>query len=164
MNLLRHDPKGVEKPGLLDSEDRIRDLSLLLSDITTENLSPEGLSKLDNVFCVSIRVDGRHLRGMIVHDKIRLTGRLPIWPRAKETWFGATFSGNSAYLHRKQRNFYETSEKIRAISNVPSLSKPGYRPSQGCPQSRGWVFLCTRSAVPCCGSWGTRFWRCRWRF
>lgn len=56
MNLLRHDPKGVEKPGLLDSEDRIRDLSLLLSDITTENLSPEGLSKLDNVFCVSIRL------------------------------------------------------------------------------------------------------------
>jgi len=46
MRLLRYGPKGKERPGLLDSEGRIRDLSSLLSDITAQTLSPEGLSAL----------------------------------------------------------------------------------------------------------------------
>jgi 2,4-didehydro-3-deoxy-L-rhamnonate hydrolase len=46
MKLLRYGLKGKERPGLLDPEGRIRDLSSLLSDITAQTLSPEGLSAL----------------------------------------------------------------------------------------------------------------------
>lgn len=46
MKLLRYGPKGMEKPGLIDSESRIRDLSPLLADITTSHLSPDGISAL----------------------------------------------------------------------------------------------------------------------
>lgn len=56
MKLLRYGPKGVEKPGLLDSEGQIRDLSPVLSDLTTEHLSPEGLSALGALDIVNLPV------------------------------------------------------------------------------------------------------------
>ena len=46
MKLLRHGPPGAEKPGLLDSDGAIRDLSGPVRDIDGEALSPEGLRKL----------------------------------------------------------------------------------------------------------------------
>ena len=46
MKLLRHGPKGHEKPALLDAQGRVRDLSHLLGDITPRHLSPEGLAAL----------------------------------------------------------------------------------------------------------------------
>jgi 2,4-didehydro-3-deoxy-L-rhamnonate hydrolase len=46
MKLLRHGPKGQEKPGVLDAQGRVRDLSALLPDITPTNLSPSGLAAL----------------------------------------------------------------------------------------------------------------------
>jgi 2,4-didehydro-3-deoxy-L-rhamnonate hydrolase len=46
MKLLRHGPKGQEKPGLLDAQGRVRDLSALLPDITPTTLSPAGLAAL----------------------------------------------------------------------------------------------------------------------
>ncbi len=46
MKLLRHGPKGAEKPGLLDNEGHVRDLSALIADITPETLSPAGLAAL----------------------------------------------------------------------------------------------------------------------
>ncbi|MGA0545099.1 fumarylacetoacetate hydrolase family protein [Brevundimonas sp. VNH65] len=46
MKLLRYGPKGQEKPGLLDAEGRIRDLSGVVADITPDLLSAEGLAKL----------------------------------------------------------------------------------------------------------------------
>lgn len=46
MKLLRYGPKGQEKPGLLDAEGRIRDLSGVVADITPDMLSDEGLAKL----------------------------------------------------------------------------------------------------------------------
>jgi 2-keto-4-pentenoate hydratase/2-oxohepta-3-ene-1,7-dioic acid hydratase in catechol pathway len=46
MKLLRYGPKGAEKPGLLDLDGNIRDLSSLLADITPQTLSPEGLCAL----------------------------------------------------------------------------------------------------------------------
>ncbi len=46
MRLLRHGPKGQEKPGLLDAQGRVRDLSALLPDITPATLTPAGLAAL----------------------------------------------------------------------------------------------------------------------
>ncbi|RJF79433.1 FAA hydrolase family protein [Azospirillum cavernae] len=46
MKLLRYGPVGQEKPGLLDSVGRIRDLSAQVPDIAGAVLSPEGLDAL----------------------------------------------------------------------------------------------------------------------
>ena len=46
MKLLRHGPKGHEKPALLDAHGKVRDLSGLLHDITAHTLSPAGLAAL----------------------------------------------------------------------------------------------------------------------
>ena len=46
MKLLRYGPAGQEKPGILDSDGRIRDLSGKVSDIAGGTLLPEGLDAL----------------------------------------------------------------------------------------------------------------------
>ncbi|WP_141454238.1 fumarylacetoacetate hydrolase family protein [Pseudoxanthomonas sp. z9] len=46
MKLLRHGAPGAEKPGLLDDESRIRDLSSVITDIAGEAITPEGLQRL----------------------------------------------------------------------------------------------------------------------
>ena len=46
MKLLRHGPVGQEKPGALDAEGNIRDLSLLVPDFTPEWMSPARLQAL----------------------------------------------------------------------------------------------------------------------
>lgn len=46
MKLLRYGEKGSEKPGLLDADNQIRDLSGHVPDIAAQALSPQGLAKL----------------------------------------------------------------------------------------------------------------------
>ena len=46
MKLLRHGPVGQEKPGLLDRDGKIRDLSGVVRDIDGEALSPASLNRL----------------------------------------------------------------------------------------------------------------------
>lgn len=46
MKLLRYGEKGSEKPGLLDADNQIRDLSGHVQDITGQVLSPESLATL----------------------------------------------------------------------------------------------------------------------
>ncbi|KFE34586.1 fumarylacetoacetate hydrolase family protein [Thioclava atlantica] len=49
MKLLRHGPKGAEKPGLLDDQGVIRDLSGQIEDIGGAVLSDEGLASLGSL-------------------------------------------------------------------------------------------------------------------
>lgn len=46
MQLLRYGPLGGEKPGMLDGQGNIRDLSGVVKDIDRNTLSPAGLAKL----------------------------------------------------------------------------------------------------------------------
>lgn len=49
MKLLRHGPAGQEKPGALDANGKIRDLSLLIPDFTPEWMSPAKLQALQTI-------------------------------------------------------------------------------------------------------------------
>jgi len=46
MKLVRYGRAGAEKPGLIDGEGRLRDLSRIVRDITPETLTPAGLKRL----------------------------------------------------------------------------------------------------------------------
>jgi 2,4-didehydro-3-deoxy-L-rhamnonate hydrolase len=46
MKLVRFGPKGSEKPGLVDGQGAVRDLSAHVADISGETLSPESLARL----------------------------------------------------------------------------------------------------------------------
>jgi len=46
MKLLRFGPKGAEKPGIVDANGTIRDLSKHISDVGGANLSPDSLGKI----------------------------------------------------------------------------------------------------------------------
>ncbi|VXC88860.1 Ureidoglycolate lyase [Burkholderia sp. 8Y] len=56
MKLLRYGPKGQEKPGLLDANGQIRDLSSVVGDIAGDTLTDEGLAKLRAVDPASLPV------------------------------------------------------------------------------------------------------------
>ena len=46
MKLVRYGRAGAEKPGLIDAEGKLRDLSRIVRDITPETLTPAGLQRL----------------------------------------------------------------------------------------------------------------------
>src|SRR5450631_1754391 len=46
MNLVRYGPAGKEKPGLIDSDGKLRDLSKKVKDINTATLAPAEVAKL----------------------------------------------------------------------------------------------------------------------
>jgi ureidoglycolate lyase len=63
VKLLRFGPKGHEKPGILDQEGKIRDLSSILADIDGANIQPEQLSYIQSRDITSLP---------IVADEVRL--------------------------------------------------------------------------------------------
>ncbi len=56
MKLLRYGPLGQEKPGILDAQGNIRDLSGVVGDINGATLQPEALAKLRGVDVNSLAV------------------------------------------------------------------------------------------------------------
>jgi 2-keto-4-pentenoate hydratase/2-oxohepta-3-ene-1,7-dioic acid hydratase in catechol pathway len=67
MKLLRYGPAGAEKPGLLDSDGNIRDLSAHVADIAGETLSDAGLDALRKIDPKSLPlVDGNPRLGPCV--------------------------------------------------------------------------------------------------
>ncbi len=49
MKLVRFGPRGLEKPGIVDAEGRVRDLAGIVEEIGPEELSPAGLARLATV-------------------------------------------------------------------------------------------------------------------
>src|SRR3990167_3030156 len=49
MKLVRYGLPGQEKPGVLDSQGRVRDLSDLITDVGAEALLPEGIARLQGI-------------------------------------------------------------------------------------------------------------------
>lgn len=49
MKLLRYGPSGQERPGLLDADGRVRDLSALVDDIAGDVITPAGLERLRGI-------------------------------------------------------------------------------------------------------------------
>ncbi len=56
MKLLRHGPKGRERPGLLDDRGRIRDLSDVVRDLTPATVTTESLAALKKVDLAALPV------------------------------------------------------------------------------------------------------------
>ena len=56
MKLLRHGPKGAEKPALVDAQGKLRDLSSVLPDIENETLSPRSLQRLREIDIANLPV------------------------------------------------------------------------------------------------------------
>ena len=49
MKLLRYGAKGKEKPGLVDKDGRIRDLSSIVADISGDTINPKSLARLRKI-------------------------------------------------------------------------------------------------------------------
>ncbi len=56
MKLLRYGPDGHEKPGILDAQGRIRDLSAVVERIEFDILSPAGLARLREIDVASLPI------------------------------------------------------------------------------------------------------------
>ena len=56
MKLMRYGAKGHEKPGIVDEQGRVRDLSALTPDICAAMLTPDGLKKLGEINVASLPV------------------------------------------------------------------------------------------------------------
>jgi 2-keto-4-pentenoate hydratase/2-oxohepta-3-ene-1,7-dioic acid hydratase in catechol pathway len=56
MKLLRHGPKGQERPGMLDADGLVRDLSRVMPDVTAATLSPSGQARLRGIDLATLPV------------------------------------------------------------------------------------------------------------
>lgn len=108
MKLLRFGPLGQEKPGLLDPDGSIRDLSGVISDFDARTLSPEGLSEL-------AAIDLSRLP--IVSTKPRLGAPLP--GVSKFVAIGLNFSD-----HAKESNMAIPSEPVVFMKAPSCLCGP----------------------------------------
>ena len=62
MKLLRYGAKGKEKPGLLDKDGRIRDLSGVIADINGDTIAPKSLARLSKIKPESLPLAKGNLR------------------------------------------------------------------------------------------------------
>ena len=68
MKLLRYGPPGQEKPGLIDADGAIRDLSAHVEDLTPETVTIETIERLKGIDPLSLpRVEGEHRYGVPVN-------------------------------------------------------------------------------------------------
>lgn len=107
MKLLRFGPKGQEKPGMLDAEGQIRDISSLVSDVGGSSLS-ESVTKLEsaNVASLPLVAEGTRLGPCLGN-----VGKL--------VCIGLNYTD-----HAKESNLAVPSEPIVFMKATSSLSGP----------------------------------------
>ena len=54
MKLLRYKDGNLVKPGILDKENKVRNLSLLLEDWNNVTISAENLKRVKNTFAITL--------------------------------------------------------------------------------------------------------------
>lgn len=108
MKLLRYGPKGKEKPGLLDVDGKIRDLSGIIDDITPDVLKPRSLAKLAKLKTAKLPV---------VKGKKRLG--LPITGSQKFIGVGLNYSDHAAEVKMP-----EPQEPILFTKHLSCLNGP----------------------------------------
>jgi 2-keto-4-pentenoate hydratase/2-oxohepta-3-ene-1,7-dioic acid hydratase in catechol pathway len=108
MKLLRYGPKGKEKPGLLDDEGKIRDLSRVVDDITPEVISKAGLRELKKVNVKKLKV---------VPGKPRLG--VPLAPIPKIVCVGLNYT-----LHAKESGVAIPTEPVLFMKAITSITGP----------------------------------------
>ena len=87
MKLVRFGPKGSEKPGLVDQDGKIRDLSQHVPDINGETLAPESLARLRALDTASLPLapDGVRLGAPVARPWSFIAIGLNYADHAKET-------------------------------------------------------------------------------
>jgi 2,4-diketo-3-deoxy-L-fuconate hydrolase len=108
MRLVRFGEPGVERPGLLDHDDTLRDLSGIIPDLMPQYLSPAGLAKLAAIAPSSLPV---------VRHKPRLG--VPVASVGKFIAIGLNYSDHAA-----EANLPVPAEPIVFQKAVTSLSGP----------------------------------------
>ncbi|WGM31883.1 fumarylacetoacetate hydrolase family protein [Brevundimonas sp. NIBR11] len=108
MKLLRYGPKGAEKPGLLDVQGRIRDLSGVVADITPNELHGEGLAALQAIDPTSLPlVEGEQRYGVPVNGSRKFIA------------IGLNFADHAA-----ESNLPEPSEPVVFMKAISCLTGP----------------------------------------
>jgi len=108
MKLLRYGPKGAEKPGLLDAEGRIRDLSGVVADITPNELHGAGLEALKAIDPTTLPlVEGEQRYGV------------PVNGARKFIAIGLNFADHAA-----ESNLPEPSEPVVFMKAISCLTGP----------------------------------------
>ena len=108
MKLLRYGPKGQEKPGTLDAEGRIRDLSGVVADITPDQLWGEGLEALKAIDPTTLPlVEGQPRYGV------------PVNGARKFIAIGLNFADHAA-----ESNLPEPSEPVVFMKAISCLTGP----------------------------------------
>ena len=76
MKLLRHGPRGQERPGVLDAEGRVRDLSAVVPDIAGDVLTAAGLARLRGLDLATLPVvDGAPQAGLRLGPCVGAVGK-----------------------------------------------------------------------------------------
>jgi 2,4-diketo-3-deoxy-L-fuconate hydrolase len=109
MKLLRYGPAKHEKPGMLDSEGRIRDLSGHIGDITPDCLAPASLARL-------AKCDPKSLP--LVHGNPRLA--VPVAQVGKVVAIGLNYVDHAA-----EANLAIPKEPLVFLKATSSVSGPG---------------------------------------
>jgi 2-keto-4-pentenoate hydratase/2-oxohepta-3-ene-1,7-dioic acid hydratase in catechol pathway len=76
MKLLRYGPPGQERPGLLDDQGRVRDLSAHIDDIAGDVITPAGLERLRDIAINTLPVvDGTPQQGLRLGPCVSRVGK-----------------------------------------------------------------------------------------
>ena len=108
MKLIRYGQPGAERPGLVDAQGTLRDLSMLLPDIGPAQLSPRALSAL-------AAIDARRLPA--VYGSPRLGS--PVGGVGKIVCVGLNYAD-----HAKEAGMQPPAEPVLFMKAVTALSGP----------------------------------------